>query len=339
MTPAQGKATCTRKWGEMEKLRPEELSELIEACPVVYVPSGIYEWHDAQNPLGTDTLKVAEMAKRTARLTGGVVHMPSYVGVGTFYGPLGCLKAGGLNFSEELVEGYLKELCAQLEGYGFRMIVLLYGHTSPGNADAHDRAALGHMTAEGTTAKVLSLNDLSCAVKHRYKVADHAAKWETSFMQASHPERVCMEAIPEDHGGWWGLDPREHASASEGERMYDLVAGETARFVELAMDAPREQLIDFRFPRTRACWEDCQNVLDLADDFWRGDAFWEDPWCWFCRWRSPGVVGALVALKGREWMGRMMETWREAAGRYDGSFRAAMEALEGEWRDAQQETA
>lgn len=46
--------------------RLSELAGLIREHPIVYVPAGIYEWHDEHNPLGTDTLKMIEIRRRAA---------------------------------------------------------------------------------------------------------------------------------------------------------------------------------------------------------------------------------------------------------------------------------
>lgn len=315
---------------DMAGLRPEELAQRIQACPVVFVPSGIYEWHDAQNPLGTDTLKMIEICRRVAARTGGVVHMPSYVGAGAVHGPMSPLRHGGLNFSEKLVRDYLTELFTQLETMGFQLIVLLYGHTNSPNINTHEQAADDYMRKEDTRAKVLCLNDVEPAVKHRYKVADHAAKWETSFMMASHPDTVDMAKIPADHGPWWGLDPREHASAGEGERMYGLIAQEVARLVRAALDAPRQQLLNGTFLRTPNCWSDCQNVRDLQDGYWGNDERWEDPYCFLCIWRSPGVMKALADIKGIEWVTRRLALWDDLSKQYTGRARRAWEVLKQE---------
>lgn len=127
----------TKMWGEMAELRPTELADLIERHPIVYLPSGICEWHDEHLPLGTDTLKMFEICRRTARRTGGVIHTPSHLGIGPFCGPVGSLQNGALNFSASLIRAYLEELFAQLEAVGFRLIVLLVGHTFPENVNVH----------------------------------------------------------------------------------------------------------------------------------------------------------------------------------------------------------
>jgi hypothetical protein len=61
-------------WAEMDGLRCEELADLIEKRPIVYIPNGIYEWHEAQNPMGTDTIKVM------GRSILPVLHLPQQGG-------------------------------------------------------------------------------------------------------------------------------------------------------------------------------------------------------------------------------------------------------------------
>jgi creatinine amidohydrolase len=316
---------------DMSGLRPTELAQRIRECPIVFVPSGIYEWHDAQNPLGTDTLKMIEICRRVALITGGVVHMPSYIGVGAFHTPRAPLLHGGLNFSEKLVHDYLIELFSQLEEMGFDLIVLLYGHTNAPNINAHEKAAMDYMRKDDTHAKVLCMNDVEPAVKHRYKVSDHAAKWETSFMMATCPDRVDMASIPADHGPWGGLDPRKHASASEGERMYGLITRELTRLVEAARKASRQQLADESFLKNHGCWKDCQNIQDLRDGYWGDDEKWEDPFCFFCVCRSSGVIRKLMEIKGEKWTKKRLELWDNLSKAYNGRARRAWEALNEEY--------
>jgi creatinine amidohydrolase len=327
-----------KRWAQMEKLRPSELLEFTRNCPVVYVPVGIWEWHDAQDPMGTDTIKILEIARRAARITGGVVHMPVYTGVGAFYGPTSTLPHGGINFEEDFVREYALKLCEQLEKLGFRLVVLLYGHTNEGNINAYEGAAYEYMRRPDTSAGVLALNDVGPAVKHRYKCRDHAAKWETSFMMALCPEAVRMEEVDPAHGPWWGLDPVLHASAAEGERMLTLISAETAAIVEAAAGLPREDIAAANFAAlsgrgSQPCWADCRNVEDLQSGYWKGDKLWEDPCCPFCAWRTPGVTRALAGIMGHSWMDELAARWSEllASGEFRYKQRDALAELAGEW--------
>ncbi|MHB9033881.1 MAG: creatininase family protein [Anaerolineae bacterium] len=320
-----------KRWAEMRTMSPARMKDLLQECPLVYVPCGILEWHDEHLPMGTDTLKMEEICRRAARLTGGLVYAPSYLAVEAINPPENPLKHGGTGFSYQLVKSYLLELFHQLDLIGARLVVPAYGHTSPGNINVHEEAAFEYNRLNGAKAGVLALNDVGPAVRHRYKVADHAAKWETSFMMASFPEAVDFNRLPTEHGEWWGLDPRQHASAAEGERMYTLVAQETANLVELALKAPREQLSNQAFIRTACCWETCQNIRDLESNYWEGDPRWEDPFCWYCAWRSTGLIAELRRRQGDEWLARTIERWRTQAAPYTVRVRANMEQIEREY--------
>ncbi|MHB1357630.1 MAG: hypothetical protein ACYCZF_16800, partial [Anaerolineae bacterium] len=224
-------------------------------------------------------------------------------------------------------------LCTQLELLGARLIVLSYGHTSPDNINVHEEAAWEYNQRPLARAQVLAMNDVAPAVKYRYKVADHAAKWETSFMLASYPALVDHARLPVDHGEFWGLDPRQHASASDGECMYNHVAQETAKLVELAFAAPRDSLANLNYTCSQRCWETCQNLDDLASNHWHGDERWEDPFCWYCEWRSPGLLDILLERQGRDWLDRRLELWREAATPYTIRCKFTMAQIENEWRE------
>ena len=62
------------------RLRPAQLQERREACPVVYIPLGTLEWHGLHNPMGADGLQAEEIALRCARKGGGVVFPTVYYG-------------------------------------------------------------------------------------------------------------------------------------------------------------------------------------------------------------------------------------------------------------------
>ncbi len=150
-------------------------------------------------------------------------------------------------------------------------------------------------------------------------------------MMASFPEAVDMARLPADHGDFWGLDPRLHASAAEGERMYTLVAQETAKLVGLALQSQPSGLHNQAYVHAANCWQDCQNLRDLEDGYWQGDERWEDPYCWFCEWRSPGLMAELLALQGAAWLERTLAHWRELSRPYTTRAKFAMEQIELEY--------
>ena len=61
------------------RLRPGQIRERREECPIVFIPLGTLEWHGLHNPMGADGLQAEEMAKRCA-MRGGVVFPTVYYG-------------------------------------------------------------------------------------------------------------------------------------------------------------------------------------------------------------------------------------------------------------------
>lgn len=112
--------------------------------------------------------------------------------------------------------------------------------------------------------------------------------------------------------------------------MYGLIAENVACIVGRTRDALLDQLEDGSFLQNRACWECCQNYADLRDGYWGGDERWEDPFCFYCMWRAPGVVQVLAALKGKAWVQRRVEPWDMMSASYTGQARRAWQVLQEE---------
>ena len=114
--------------------------------------------------------------------------------------------------------------------------------------------------------------------------------------------------------------------AAGGERL-------RAKLVELARAASRGEILDDSFTRSSECWKECENVRDLESGFWGDDERWEDPWCFHCVWRSPGVINALAEIKGVEWTKRRLALWDDTSREYTGRARRAWEAMNREYAD------
>ena len=61
-------------------LRPRQIVERRNACPVAYLPIGTLEWHGFHNPLGADTLQAEGFAIACAQRGGGLAFPPLYYG-------------------------------------------------------------------------------------------------------------------------------------------------------------------------------------------------------------------------------------------------------------------
>ena len=57
---------------QYERLRPAQIVERREACPVAYLPIGTIEWHGEHNPVGLDTLKMHALLAECAGEIGGL---------------------------------------------------------------------------------------------------------------------------------------------------------------------------------------------------------------------------------------------------------------------------
>jgi len=115
--------------------------------------------------------------------------------------------------------------------------------------------------------------------------------------------------------------------------MYNLIAEEVARIVDAAFQAPRSWLVDDSFLQTDACWKQCQNYADLLSDYWGCDERWEDPFCFYCIWRAPGVVKALVDAKGETWARCRIQYWDNLSAAHTGRPRRALQVLECEMEE------
>ncbi len=61
-------------------LRPGQVRERLDACPVIYVPLGPIEWHGPHLPLGTDAIHAERTALAACEKTGGLVWQTLFFG-------------------------------------------------------------------------------------------------------------------------------------------------------------------------------------------------------------------------------------------------------------------
>jgi len=170
-----------------ECLFPNQLRERIAGMPVVFVPTGLLEWHANHLPLGQDALKAHGICLKAAeRLGGGVVMPPNYFGTPGYSTYLGTL-----TFSEACLEPLFLEYLEQLVKVGFKVIMLLTGHYGKTQVDF----------INGVAAKFRARNpDITLFARPEYEgvtvdgeaPGDHAGKWETSMFWYLHEELIDM---------------------------------------------------------------------------------------------------------------------------------------------------
>lgn len=245
---------------QFHRLRPDQIRERREACPVLYIPLGTLEWHGLHNPMGADGLQAEEMARRCAELGGGLVFPTVYYGesrVGSLLETDPRLKEGvaerlGLSpslFGEDRFpvssyeqirhyQQHLLQILAEAASYGFRLAVFIVGHYPLLD---HARAALlsyNQWQYDKTWPKmnVWAASDFTL-LKDRYNpCGDHAGGWETSHLLASAPDLVDLSLAEKEfqYGVLSVRDPAE-ATAEFGNELYDAFAQAVVHEVEKRM--------------------------------------------------------------------------------------------------------
>src|SRR5439155_11546172 len=87
------------------------------------------------------------------------------------------------------------DLFGELERVGFRLICLLSGPGAPAHRLLLAETAERYMATPGREAIVVALQDVELARTAIRDPSDHAARWETSLMQAIRPDLVHLERL------------------------------------------------------------------------------------------------------------------------------------------------
>ena len=176
---------------QYELLRPAQVRQRQQQCPVVYLPIGSLEWHGVQNPLGTDGLKAHAICCEAALAHGGVVLPALFLGIlgdGRGWGPAGwdglTVTAHEYGSMEETAYRVARGLVAD----GWKVLVGVTGHDVEPQRDAlHDGI---QRACRGTSAQgfaVMEGENWQGGASLRYSM-DHAGAWETSAMMYAQAE-------------------------------------------------------------------------------------------------------------------------------------------------------
>jgi hypothetical protein len=96
----------------LERLRPREIEQAMQACPVLYQPLGTVEWHGLHNIVGLDAVKAHHLCVRAARRGGGLVAPALFGGVGG-RDPREATRADGEKLAETII-GRLARLASRM---------------------------------------------------------------------------------------------------------------------------------------------------------------------------------------------------------------------------------
>ena len=184
---------------EAERLtRPEALEVLLKR-PLAILPIGATEQHGPHLPLGTDTFMAAEVARRLASRTGGLLFPALPVGYSWVWRDI----PGTLVIDEATLQQVIKDIVHNLHRQGVRTLVLVNGHGANESALKYAVREL----ADETPMKVLYFSYFNHFGDSEKQVIDspkwhgmvHACEVETSLLLAVKPELCRMDRAVEEY--------------------------------------------------------------------------------------------------------------------------------------------
>lgn len=192
-------------------LRPEQIIEEMQRCPVAYLPVGPLEWHGPHLPLGVDPLNAENAALQSAAQTGGLVFPAQYWGTERERPPemldwLGLDPQSyvvGMDFpanslpslycSEEIFALLMREQLDLTCRLGFRLVVIVTGHAATNQIDVLARLA-AEFNGKGLARVLVVLPFVTNSLG--VMEVGHASRIETAVMLALHPQTVRLENLP-----------------------------------------------------------------------------------------------------------------------------------------------
>lgn len=229
----------------LQNLRPAEVRVIRERGPVAYIPIGPVEWHGEHLPLGVDALVSYALVSRTAAEVGGAVLPPAHVSCGLLNFPF------SLHYSQPALDRHVRTTLEQVRQQGFRCLVVLTGH-GPMNQIHTIKAACADLMTQHPDCRAFGLCWFELLVDTGEElIIDHAARVETSLMQALWPEMVDLSRLSDDPEetppGVYGKNPKFTASPEWGRRMVNHFVRNLGIRVRAMLDgAPVDQYADLR---------------------------------------------------------------------------------------------
>ena len=214
---------------KLELLRPGEVQNEKERCPVVYFPVSPLEWHGPHLPIGMDPLNAGAISTLLAEKNGGVVLPTLYWGterertpemlknigfngdewiVGMDF-PANCMPS--LYASEDVFGVTVREYLRLLVIQGYKLIVIVNGHG--GENHIHTLERLAKEFTETTDSTVIYTFATYTMEEDKHDLG-HAAKIETDILLSLYPDSVDLTTLPPKNEKIYNLD-------------YAIVDGET----------------------------------------------------------------------------------------------------------------
>ncbi|HOP76948.1 MAG TPA: creatininase family protein, partial [Thermogutta sp.] len=200
----------------LERLRPQEIQDRMNACGTLFLPIGTIEWHGLHNVVGLDAIKAHMLCIRAAQRGGGLVAPPLFGGVGGLNQPHTFVMEPEDQIYSVLLRPWLEKLTMEAARQGFKAVIILTGHY--GAAQQIVVREVGARMTRCLGIPVLATPEYILALDEGY-LGDHAAWGETSLMMYLDPPTVDLSRLGEPpHQGVGGRDPKQFANAEDGRR-------------------------------------------------------------------------------------------------------------------------
>ncbi len=217
----------------LERLRPQEIQDRMNACGTLFLPIGTIEWHGLHNVVGLDAVKAHMLCIRAAQRGGGLVAPPLFGGVGGLDQPHTFVMEPEDQIYSVLLRPWLEKLTMEAARQGFKAVIILTGHY--GAAQQIVVREVGARMTRCLGIPILGTPEYILALDEGY-LGDHAAWGETSLMMYLDPPTVDLSRLGEPpHQGVGGRDPKQFASAEDGRRLAEAIIRRLAR---LSLEMP-----------------------------------------------------------------------------------------------------
>jgi creatinine amidohydrolase len=228
---------------------PDDIQAEVSRAPVAYFPLGTLEYHGPHLPVGNDAIKAQAILERVCERTGGVILPALFWGIGGGHKEY----PTSIILREEILVPLLEDILEGLVRIGFRVIVLLTGHYPAEQTSAVKQVA-NRLHQAHPDIHVWALPEYE-AYPGEFR-GDHAAKWETSILQALRPELVDLNRLkgamepdaplqtrtieemnaPGPLHGILGENPARSASPALGKETVDIIVENLVTWVQEALD-------------------------------------------------------------------------------------------------------
>jgi len=219
----------------LNQINPEELQGAVTSKLPIIIPIGAVEFHGNHLPLGTDSMIVEEIIRRTEREEECVIAPMIFYGI-TGYQASGS-KKGTMNISMDVYKNMFFQILCDFAGMGFEKIAIASQHQGSHGASAtavrfayqemissiYKGKGMGWWTKE--SGKRIGVPDVRVL---RARLGEgsgglygngHAGILETSLIQAIRPDTVDMKKLMKDDYFFCWQEAREayRANSNMGE--------------------------------------------------------------------------------------------------------------------------